>query len=236
MCVPRRFRMAAIRVASILSGVAWSLQAVAQNDISAVALMAPASGCALTSAEVVTLRLFNYGATLGAGSSFNASYAINAGAPVTELVVLGAPLLANSTLTYTFGTPADLSVPGAYAIDASVALAGDVNPTNDAIFGVEVENSAPSVGGAVSGPGTPVLSGSASLTGQIGDVVEWQQSTDGGRRWRRLANTTTTQDFANLRQDTAFRALVKSGACAPALSSAFTVTSSDPIFHSGFEP
>lgn len=207
----------------------------AQDDLSVAAIVQPASGCALSSSENVTVRVFNYGGALITGTSFNLSYTINAGAPVTELVTLATPLLTDSTYTYTFAAPADLSAPGTYAFDASVQLSGDINPANDALTGIEVDNSAPSVGGTVDGPAMPVLEGSVGLSGQTGDVIEWQQSID-GLRWRRLANTTATQPFALLRENTAFRARVKSGDCAPALSGAFTVTSSDPIFHSGFEP
>jgi hypothetical protein len=117
-----------------------------------------------------------------------------------------------------------------------VSLAGDVSPANNSFTGYMVTNSATSIGGSVSGMGGPTLAGSVSLSGHAGDVIEWQQSDDGGFRWRRLSNTTTTQAFDQLREHTQFRALVRNGICAPALSSSHLVLSSDPIFYSGFEP
>src|ERR1043166_1805444 len=84
------------------------------QDISVIAITQPVSGCALTSTENVTIRIFNYGPTLTAGSSFGVSYTVNAGAPVPETVVLASNLLTNSTYTYTFTTQANLSVPGTY--------------------------------------------------------------------------------------------------------------------------
>lgn len=87
--------------------------AVAQ-DLATVAITMPQSGCTLTANESVTVSVFNYGPTLPAGSVFNASYTINAGAPVTENVVLGSNLLRNSRFIYTFSTQANLSTPGTY--------------------------------------------------------------------------------------------------------------------------
>ena len=224
-------------VAVAVSIVTASFPCLARaQDLSVVAMPAPVGGCALGSSEAVTIRLFNHGTNLAAGTAFNVSYGVNAGAPVAELVVLGSPLLTHGTYTYTFATPLDASVPGTYTLDATVALAGDINPANDALPGHHVTNSATSVGGVVDGPGAPVLSGTVSLSGHTGAIIEWQQSADGGRRWRRLANSDASLAFDGLRHDTAFRTLVRSGTCAPALSGAFTVASSDPIFHSGFEP
>src|SRR5689334_16132594 len=105
------------------------------QDLSTVAITSPQSGCALTATENVTVWLFNYGPTLTAGSSFNVTYSINAGPPMSEMVVLGANLLTNSRFAYTFATQANLSFPGSYTFDATVNLAGDINPTNNAYTG-----------------------------------------------------------------------------------------------------
>jgi hypothetical protein len=221
----------------VVSLVAASFAGIVRaQDLAVIAMPAPVDGCALGSSEPVTLRLFNHGTNLPAGTAFNVAYTVNAGAPISDMVVLGSTLPGHSTFTYTFTTPLDVSVPGTYTLDATVALAGDINPSNDTFAGHLVTNSATSFGGVVHGPGTPVLSGTVSLSGHTGTIVEWQQSADGGRRWRRLANSDALLAFDALRHDTAFRALVRNGTCPPALSDAFTVVSSDPIFYSGFEP
>ncbi|MBL8298361.1 MAG: hypothetical protein JNN30_08445 [Rhodanobacteraceae bacterium] len=206
------------------------------QDLATVAITMPQSGCALTANESVTVWLFNYGPTLPAGSTFNVAYSIGASVPVTENVVLGGSLLRNSRLAYTFTTPADLSTPGNYTLDATVNLAGDINPTNNTHSAYAVTNWANSVGGTVSGPAGPTLNGSLTLSGHTGAVLEWQHSDDGNHRWRRLVNATTSQTFAALREHTAFRALVRNGPCAPVLSTSQLVLSSDPIFYSGLEP
>ncbi|MBL7883693.1 MAG: hypothetical protein JNL69_06465, partial [Bacteroidia bacterium] len=201
------------------------------QDVSVTAITAPNSGCALTATENVTIRMFNFGPTLIAGSSFNVSYTINGGAPVTELLTLGANVLTNSTFFYTFTTQANLSVPGAYTFDATCALAGDINPTNDAFTGHVVINTAASVGGTVSG-GTNVCigtnAGNLTLSGHTGNVLNWEYSTDGGGTWISISNTTTTQSYLNLTVPTRYRAQVQNGACASAISSVAIMTI-DPL-------
>lgn len=208
--------------ATIFSGAVF-----AQTDLSVTSITAPVSGCALTSTENVTIRIFNFGATLPAGSSFNVSYDINAGVPVTELVTLASNLTSNSALIYTFTTQADLSVVGSYTFDASVSIAGDVSPANDAFNGYIVDNTANSVGGTVSG-GTGVCitgnSGVLTLSGHTGNVVRWEYSTDGGFTWINITNTTTTQSYNNLTVPTQYRALVQNGTCTAQYSSIASMT------------
>jgi hypothetical protein len=213
-----------------------TLPALAQTDLAVTSITAPQSSCALTTTENVTIHIFNYGSTLPAATSFTASYTINAGAPVTEPITLAGNFTSNTSINYTFTTQANLSTPGTYTFDATVSIAGDVSPTNNAYSGYQVISSAASVGGSVGGTAGPTLSGTLTLSGHTGSVISWQQSDDGGLRWRRLANTTTTQAFDQLREHTGFRVLVHSGVCAPALSSTHLVMSSDPIFYSGVEP
>jgi gliding motility-associated-like protein len=205
----------------------FSSAALAQNDLSVISITAPVSGCAMTATENVTIRVFNFGNTLPAATNFNVSYTINAGVPVTEMVVLGSPLLSNSTLTYTFTTQANLSTPGTYTFDATVALAGDVNPTNDAFTGYMVTNTANSVGGTVAG-GTNVCvtgnSGVLTLSGHTGDVLRWEYSVDGGSTWINISNTTTTQSYNNLTVPTLYRAVVQNGTCTIATSSVASMT------------
>jgi gliding motility-associated-like protein len=204
--------------------------AVAQ-DLSVNNITAPVSACALSANENVTIKVFNFGPTLVAGSTFNVSYWINAGAPVTEMVTLAANFNTNSTLTYTFVTQANVSIPGSYTFDASASVAGDVNPSNDTFTGYVVVNTAPSVGGTISG-GTNVCTGSnagaLTLSGHTGNVLNWEYSVDGGTTWISISNTTTTQSYNNLTVPTLYRAQVQSGSCTPAFSSVASMTI-DPV-------
>lgn len=202
------------------------VSAIHAQDISVIAITQPVSGCGLTATENVTIRIFNYGPTLTAGSSFNVSYTINGGPPVTELLTLGANLLTNSTLNYTFTTQANLSVPGSYTFDATCALPGDINPSNDAFTGYIVTNTAASVGGTVTGPASVCItgnSGNLTLAGNTGNVLRWEYSTDGGFTWINVTNTTTTQPYNNLTVPTQYRAVVQNGGCASAFSSVASI-------------
>src|SRR5207248_4991983 len=83
-----------------------------------------------------------------------------------------------------------------------------------------------SVGGTTSGSATVCASsnsGSITLSGQTGSVINWQFSIDGGTNWTDISNTTTTQAYSNLTQTTIYRAVVQSGLCSPVFSSLTTI-------------
>jgi hypothetical protein len=204
------------------------------QDMSVVAVLQPTSRCALTATESIQARVRNYGPTLPAGSIFSMSYSINGGPQVGGGVMIGSMLVPNGEFTHSFGTPADLSAPGIYIIDATITVSADSNPINNSFVAEPVQNWAPSVGGSITGPPTPASTGTLSLSGHTGAVLEWHQSVD-GLRWRALENTSTSQAFSALAEPTHFRALVQNGPCAPALSNSVLVTA-ESIFSNGFEP
>ncbi|MEI7829581.1 MAG: hypothetical protein WCI31_07415, partial [Prolixibacteraceae bacterium] len=84
-----------------------------------------------------------------------------------------------------------------------------------------------SVGGTVIGS-TSVCSGNnstdLSLTGNVGDVVKWQSSTNNWSTIVDISNTTTTLTINNLTTTTKYRAVVKSGNCEQVNSSVATLT------------
>jgi gliding motility-associated-like protein len=84
-----------------------------------------------------------------------------------------------------------------------------------------------SVGGTTSGAATVCYgsnSGSITLSGNTGSITKWQYSTDGGTIWTDIANTTTSQSYTNLIVTTQYRAVIQSGVCTAANSSASTIT------------
>ncbi|MGZ4116720.1 MAG: T9SS type B sorting domain-containing protein [Bacteroidia bacterium] len=204
-----------------------NLALAAGDDVSVIAITAPVSGCSLTSTETVTVNVKNIGTTDLSGVPFNLSYTINAGAPVTDASVSFPFFAPNTTVSYSFIVPADLSVPGSYTFTSYSTLATDVNTTNDATIGYVVTCTAPSVGGTVSG-GTNVCTGSnfgsLTLSGETGTVSSWEYSTDGGTTWISISNTTTTQSYFNLTVPTKYRAQVQNGTCATATSTIASMT------------
>lgn len=116
--------------------VSWGSQNLAfslygpgmENDLSVSMITQPLSAPGLTSAEYVAASVKNEGLT--PLTAFNMSYSVNGGTPVTENVG-GLTLNPNQTATYTFTTPADLSVAGPYHITAYANNAADPNHAND---------------------------------------------------------------------------------------------------------
>ena len=85
-----------------------------------------------------------------------------------------------------------------------------------------------SVGGTV-GTSTTVCTGTNStiltLTGQTGNVVRWESSSDNfATAGTAIANTTNTLTATNLTATTSYRAVVQSGVCTSANSASATVT------------
>src|SRR5687768_8581442 len=180
----------------------------AQDDIGVTAITAPVSGCALTAAEAVTITIFNYGTTDLTAVSFNVQFSVN-GSPSGVESISFTPFLPNSTVSYTFAQTANLSAAGTYTLTATTLLGTDVNVMNDFVNNYLVTNSATSVGGTVSSSATVCSgtnSGTLTLAGHTGNVLQWEQSTDGGFTWTPIVNTTTTQAYNNLTVTTMFRA------------------------------
>jgi hypothetical protein len=187
----------------------------------------PVSGCSLTSTENVTIRIFNFGSNRPAGSSIPVSYTINGGMPVNETIVLGATLLTNSSLSYTFTTQANLSIPGTYLISATANLPGDINPGNNSFTNYMVTHYAISTGGTISGSTSACASGNSgtlTLAGYTGNILRWEYSNDNGNTWYYISNTSTTQNYSNLKTTTLYRAVIQSPTCGITFSAIATIT------------
>lgn len=179
-------------------------------------IMAPATGCALTSTETVTVRIFNSGpGTINApfDVSYNITGPVNSSA--TETVLVGS-IPMNSTLTYTFTATANLSVAGTYSMDATVTVVGDPNATNNTYTGYSITNNAASSGGTANGSTTVCYnsnSGNMTLVGNVGSVLNWEYSDDLGITWFNISNTTTSQSYDDLTTETWYRANVQNASC-----------------------
>lgn len=55
--------------------------------------------------------------------------------------------------------------------------------------------------------------GNLVLTGSSGKILNWESSTDNGKSWSYLQNSTNTQSFNNLVENTTFRAVLGGGVC-----------------------
>ena len=196
---------------------------MANQDLSVVMLTQPLSGCALSTTEPVRVHLFNQGDSLPAGTTLRISYSIDDGEWVSEGLTLMASLASDRPRVFVFKQLADLSRIGPHTVAVRVELPGDINPNNNLLQGHEVEHWAPSAGGNIFGP-SPAISGTLTLSNQIGKVLQWQQNTEGSDQWRYLEGKGTTAEFDKLTRTTQFRAEVQNGNCAAVFSKALTVT------------
>jgi hypothetical protein len=86
-----------------------------------------------------------------------------------------------------------------------------------------------SVGGVVAYAGGALCpgtnAGTLTLTSQVGSVVKWQTSTNGGSSWSDIASTNTYLNFFNAQNGQQYRAIVNNGGiCGDALSSVVTLS------------
>jgi len=96
-------------------------------DMSVVEVVSPVNYCYITGNEIIAVKVKNTG--LNTVTSFNVSYTINNGTPVTEPFT--GSLATDSTITFTFATTADLSANVPYTISFEVDLTGDQYAMND---------------------------------------------------------------------------------------------------------
>lgn len=102
-----------------------------------------------------------------------------------------------------------------------------IGTTSNALAAVVVNCVTPSVGGTVS-PNNVTLcnatnSGTLTLSGQNGNVTNWQSSTNGGITWSNISNITNSLTYTNITVPTIFRAVVQHGVCSSVYSSIATV-------------
>ncbi|MBW8050396.1 MAG: hypothetical protein FVQ77_08680, partial [Cytophagales bacterium] len=106
------------------------------DDVGVIAIDAPPSGyqCGLNATENVTIRVKNFG--INTQDTIRVGYTFNGG-PIIFDTILGL-LNPGDTVTFTFDTLADLSIPGSYIFDAWTALSGDANNANDSLKNYQV--------------------------------------------------------------------------------------------------
>ena len=83
------------------------------------------------------------------------------------------------------------------------------------------------VAGSVSGSTSVCAttnSGTVTLSGYNGTIVNWESSTNGGSSWTTIAGINAFYNFSNLTQTTLFRAVISNGVCSNVKSTFATIT------------
>ncbi|PKP54145.1 MAG: hypothetical protein CVT92_01040 [Bacteroidetes bacterium HGW-Bacteroidetes-1] len=106
-----------------------------ENDLAIQAVISPSTGPNLSSNELVTVKVINFGST--PQSDISVSYSINGGSAVEEII--STTLNTSESIDYTFTATADLSQVQSYEISATVVLAADEAPDNNSLSKI-VEN------------------------------------------------------------------------------------------------
>jgi len=110
-------------------------------DVGIVAITEPLSGCSLTNAETVKVKMKFFGCdSIPANDSIVLAFRVDGGAPLRDTLVLANALHANDTIDFTFGPKADLSLPGIHTIDSWTEYDVDTLNTNDAFNNYKVKN------------------------------------------------------------------------------------------------
>ena len=103
-------------------------------DIGIIDMPAPVSACVSTSSEDIRASIWNYGTTaIPSGTQIPVHYRINNGSVVSENYTLPTQINPGSSISYTFTSTADLSVPDNYKIDVFTTFLNDVDLSNDTL-------------------------------------------------------------------------------------------------------
>lgn len=109
---------------------------VPAKNIALTQILTPASGCALTAGEAISIEIMNLGTD--PITTFDAYYDINGSGPVMESPVMSIPSLGVDTFTFT--TLADFSSYGIYDLDVYVHQATETENNNDSILNTSIES------------------------------------------------------------------------------------------------
>ncbi len=175
-------------------------------------------------APVINTQPANLATCAGATASFSVvasgasayQWQISTDAGVTWANITGA-----TSATYSFAT---VTADNGKRFRCNVANGcAAVTTTNPAILSIIVlsgGNLTPANVSACTTTNTTTL----TLSGTVGNIIQWERSTDGGTTWTIIANTTPTLTVTNLTQTSLYRVLVQNPGCTAVYSTTSTVT------------
>lgn len=101
---------------------------------------------------------------------------------------------------------------------------GNCNIAYSSVGRIQVDKS--TIGGSITGATTVCPDANAGwlvVSGRRGDVVRWESSLASSSLWTPIQHTNDSLSFANLKETTSFRALIRNGSCSGTVSSSTTV-------------
>ncbi len=127
------------------------------------------------------------------------------------------------------GTGADFPVSPIVETTYKVVGTNENGCKNSATITIKVDE--PTLPGTLTGPESVCItspSGILNLADHRGDILRWEQSTNGGTSWTSIVNTSATMSFENISAATTYRAIIKNGVCGELSSNEVTI-SIDPL-------
>ena len=186
--------------------VSFAQFSFAQTDLLPTAITSPTNGCLLSASENVEVRVARGDNTSATpiGFSVTVTTTVNgttypAETSFVSLVPYQAAFISGSS------APIDFSAPGIYDIQCVISYGGTVT-ANDTIATSVISSVLP---GSLSADQTVCEgdNGQITLSGNSGEIVQWEESVDGGINWSALGNTTNSLNYTNIAQTTSYRVL-----------------------------
>lgn len=191
----------------------FTLVTQAQDDLSLLLINQPITACGHTSSETVSISLFNPSSGT-VKPPYNIVYVNhNTGDTVVQAAAAGDSVQASSFFGKNFVTTVNMAVSGVYNFSAWVELPGDVNMNNDTAI-KKVSSDANTIPGTVTSSDSVCAGsngGTLTLSGNLGTVTNWVQTTAGGSIL--LGISDSTLNYTNLTETTSFAAIVRNGTC-----------------------
>jgi PKD repeat protein len=120
-----------------------SIEEVVNVDGGVIEILSPVSSCSLTSSEIVSVYIQNFG--IDQIYNFDVYYSLNGGVPVMETIE--DTIYSGEIYYFEFSIPVNLSVQGSYELEVYTLISGDGDNSNDTYFSTiansEVLNSFP---------------------------------------------------------------------------------------------
>ncbi|NCT92778.1 MAG: hypothetical protein GXC72_00005, partial [Chitinophagaceae bacterium] len=176
--------------------------------------------CAALPSNTVTITVLPPPTTANAGTDFAVcnvtATALSANTPTsgtgTWTALPGNP----STVTFTNpnnpNTTVNGLVPGTYQFEWTISN-GACTDSKDTVQVTIVPATTAGILGTDATVCATANSGTLTLTGNNGQIVQWEQSSDYGSNWVPVVNTTNTLNFTNLSSTTQYRVSVKNDIC-----------------------
>ena len=149
------------------------------NDAATVEILAPTTGCGLTSTETVTAVVKNFG--LDPITNAQMRFSVNGGPFTTELWATS--IASGGVDTFTFAGTANLSTPADYTILVSASAAGEDNPANDTLSSLVTSED---------GIALPFSEDFESYAEFVTTFADWSNTTSPLENWETEAGNTST--------------------------------------------